>query len=641
MKDFTKIIENVVNNSQVDNFPNELQPGKLFTWDTDLNSSKDWDDFTGGQLVCHTYWDKNIHKCLIDVSNLSFGNNPSSYWGMLTSNEIITVYTSEFLDLTGKFISIGENIEDKYYATSYELSGFSLGENKKKKSYLGKIVLVNVQKYLDNEFNESNQGPIINIINGKLNETITVPSFDKPSDRQPSDPNTKYISEKTVVIPKMSRVEILFPEPAIMIGGIDFVANTDRTGNALADSNRLITPALASTNPKTLPIQPYYCIIPTQWNVPSIDNYGWTHPADRSNFIKTLSATQSLGSTAATGLSLGASSSVIGTVAKAIGSATIGMAQKHFGDKGTLANSTAINSTFLSGDGDPIKFFIQGDGIADGSQIDKNGYLDVEQLDAQGDYMEVNQANGDFGKYGKAMSPSVNGNFDRTTYYRALGLSSIDILGKVKKVPAIATPFTTGKYSALKINDTKKNDYMLTGSMRLEINSGEILKPLVTPNTWDVYIRNMFFRPDPYSFWNWPCMMPAEIGVFNVFKRSDISYDVSVLKGGMLASIGVLNGVAGTGKKKTSMWNKTIVVGQLTDNNFYDPNKTYSSYRYEFKDGERFLEDFYQIQMTAMTASTMLVNVLDENDKIIRTHNFNSQGLNVGTASSWATIVQL
>jgi len=55
---------------------------------------------------------------------------------------------------------------------------------------------------------------------------------------------------------------------------------------------------------------------------------------------------------------------------------------------------------------------------------------------------------------------------------------------------------------------------------------------------------------------------------------------------------------------------------------------------YESVDENPYLEDFYQIQMTAITASTMRVNILDENDEVIRTHNFNTQGLNMGTAAS-------
>lgn len=193
---------------------------------------------------------------------------------MLTANEQITLYTSEYIDLTGQFVTIGTNVDQKYYALSYELQGFEIGEDKKKKRFYGKIVLVNIQKFLDNQFNDENEAPIINIANGKLNETITIPAFKARVKGQTADPNVKHITEKQVINKKMRRVEILFPKPTIMLGGIDFVANLDRDGDALADQNRLIAPSEASTEPKTLPKNPYYCIVPIQFNVPSIDNFG-------------------------------------------------------------------------------------------------------------------------------------------------------------------------------------------------------------------------------------------------------------------------------------------------------------------------------------------------------------------------------
>jgi len=138
----------------------------------------------------------------------------------------------------------------------------------------------------------------------------------------------KSIISKKIMVPQMRRVELLFPEPAILIGGIDFVANIDRKGSALASENRLITPSGASTKPKTLAINPYYCILPTQWNIPSIDNYGFSHPADRSNVIKTLLATQTLGAGAQTGVSLGSSSGLLGKALSGIASTSIGLGQK-------------------------------------------------------------------------------------------------------------------------------------------------------------------------------------------------------------------------------------------------------------------------------------------------------------------------
>ncbi len=150
-------------------------------------------------------------------------------------------------------------------------------------------------------------------------------------------------------------------------------------------------------------------------------------------------ATQSIGSLAQTGLSTGASTGLFGGITSAIGSSLIGLGQKYFGDKGTLANSTAITASFASGESDPLKFFIQGDAPNSDGDMTDDGYLDLVNLRTEGDYMEVNQANGEFGKYGKSMSPSQNKGFDTTDYYRALGLDSIH-LDEIESIPVLATP---------------------------------------------------------------------------------------------------------------------------------------------------------------------------------------------------------
>ncbi len=202
---------------------------------------------------------------MIDVTNLTFGNTPTSFWGQLNYNEQITVYTSEYIDLQGKFVTIGENIEDKYFALSFELHNFTLGDDKKQTPYFGKIILVNIQRFLDNQFNDANEAPTINIANGQLNEKIIVPSFKVKDPKQPYDPNVVNITEKAITIPKASKIEIMLPMPTIGIGGmIDFVGNAERDKEAPQDKNRLIEALVASTKPKHFPINPYYCILPTQ-----------------------------------------------------------------------------------------------------------------------------------------------------------------------------------------------------------------------------------------------------------------------------------------------------------------------------------------------------------------------------------------
>ena len=299
---------------------------------------------------------------------------------MLKYNEQITIFTSKYIPLEGKMVSIGENIKDKYFAMSFELTGLEIGEDKKKKTFFGKIILVNIQRVLDQQFNDSNEAPIINIENGRMGETIEVPRFKRKNKREPHDPDVKNIETGYITNKAPVYIEIHFPKPAILVGGIDFVSNYDRDGKALASTNRLIEPEKVSTlDVKTVPIQPYTCILPTQFNIPSIDNYGWSHPADKSGEVKSLAATQAFASAASTGMAAGGSS-VLGNVGNMIGTAGIGLVQKFFGDKGTLANATAPTSHFLSSEADPIKFFIQGDGTKSNGELKENGYMNMYDL---------------------------------------------------------------------------------------------------------------------------------------------------------------------------------------------------------------------------------------------------------------------
>lgn len=245
-------------------------------------------------------------------------------------------------------------------------------------------------------------------------------------------------------------------------------------------TDKKVIPTKANTKPKKYPENPYYSILPAQFNIFAIDNYGFTHPADPSNVAKVIGATQSLGSSANTGLSIGGALG-LGGKASTIGTAVIGLAGKFFGDKGTLANSGAIVPKFVKSDSDGIKLFIQGDAATSGGKLDENGYLDLAGLKAQRDYMEINQANGEFGKYGKSMSPSLNSGFNSTTIYRALGIQQLKL--QADRIPALATPFVTQEYSGLKINDDKIQDYLKFGSPRLEAFTGEVLSPLLTPET--------------------------------------------------------------------------------------------------------------------------------------------------------------
>lgn len=159
----------------------------------------------------------------------------------------------------------------------------------------------------------------------------------------------------------------MIPKPAILVGGFD-ILTIDKIDDTTQGKTKIKQSDLkpsnitdASTKPKTFPINENYCIAPIQFKVPSVDNYGMTHPLDSSNAAKMLSAMQSIGSNSDNATGVAQTGGVISSLTSKIVGSTVGLAQKYFGDKGTLANSTAINGSMVQGDGDAIKLFIQGD----------------------------------------------------------------------------------------------------------------------------------------------------------------------------------------------------------------------------------------------------------------------------------------
>ena len=104
------------------------------------------------------------------------------------------------------------------------------------------------------------------------------------------------------------------------------------------------------------------------------------------------------------------------------------------------------------------------------------------------DYLEVNQHNGQFGKYGKPMSPLQNDDFNTTKKFRGLGLSSMALKNKpiypTDNMPVLKTPFVNRLYPKLKIDETAINDYMKMGCPRANVNNTDnSLNPMLMPET--------------------------------------------------------------------------------------------------------------------------------------------------------------
>lgn len=195
---------------------------------------------------------------------MQFGTNANSIFGALVANESFVIYTSEYINMSNKFVSIGTDLENFYIATSYQLEKPETAEGQPDKSFYGKIVLVNIQKMLDTQFNDSTESPTININIGKLGETVTIPQISQADGTSNiiSDPNFKTISKKKITIAMPKTVEVLLPSPAMFIGGgFDFIANVE---NGSPAGDRYIETTKATTKTLVLPENPYYCIAPVQ-----------------------------------------------------------------------------------------------------------------------------------------------------------------------------------------------------------------------------------------------------------------------------------------------------------------------------------------------------------------------------------------
>lgn len=143
------------------------------------------------------------------MTNLSYGNNINSIYGMLGENEQIIIYTREYKDLTGKFITFGEDKSKIYLAISFELNNFTLKNDKKTNLYLGKIILVDIVKFMDSQLNSGEEGPCINIKFGKLWDELTTGVRDATfGGNSVTDGNRKQIKD-----PDYTKVDPLFGEP--------------------------------------------------------------------------------------------------------------------------------------------------------------------------------------------------------------------------------------------------------------------------------------------------------------------------------------------------------------------------------------------------------------------------------------------
>lgn len=655
--DFKKLREDVLSQSQLDGLPSELRPATIFTWDLDIDLQRDWLQFIQGIKVGHTYFDGNGHKVMLDTTSMEYGSETGSLEFAIKNNETISFYSTKHIEFDGKVASIGSDIHTKYMIISQAIDGIDL-KGDKKKVWVSKIILVNLAKYLSRAKDEDKE-IIINYMNGKFGETIEVPYFKDAPKHQTYDPNiTKWeklqITNDTPVL-----VETYFDKTLLQLGGTSFIKNDDFIkvkGKPKRSKDREITIKKANTKPEHFEQNEFYSIVPAQFKIPSIDNYGFTHPNDPANAIKTLLATQALGQAQETAQATadnesGGLADLGGLISKGLGSVfgsignsklgqlisskgastSVGLAQKYFGDKGTLANSGAVIPTISSNPADPIKFFIQPQGMGEENETNYvyNGVLDLQKGD--NDYLEVNQSNGEFGNIGKAMSPSRNGEFDKHNFYRALGARTIK--GKTTTIPALATPF-----GDFKIDDTKIGDYLKFGIPRLNVAT-PFPAPVPRMDEWDYYVRKMFFRPDPYSFWNFPLISPSVVSIFTDSKKTSIHYDTTVIPSVLTHAMEFLGGKPtenpNDGQSLSGHWNKTITGNDIVSDNF-NGDDFFSSFRYEFEENGN-LEIPYKSQMLGFTTSTCEYKFINKKGEVIANFKMNTSGRISNNPFDWYT----
>lgn len=613
-----KIINDVTLATQANDFPTTLQEQEFIIYNPKLSKEKDWQYFLDGQKVCELKKESTF-KGGINIETLTYGAHPSSYFSLMGKNTTIEVYTTNNIDLTGKFVSLvgyeGEIDKQIFLATSHTLQDFTTQEKDSKPKLLRtKIVLVNIQKWLSDQLDDEEQAPTINF--------------------------SILVDDEAINNSGVNAIEVFFNK-GFALSGIELIKKN-------ADGTKRKLDVKYSTKTQNFEEQKEYSIVPTQWQIGSIDNYGWTTQNDSSNTAKIISANSQLASATQTGASLTDPKKT--ELGKAFGiiSKSISPIQQFLGDKGGLANSTALIASYPESDSAALKMFIQPDGMKEMSFASrenplKGGIMDLSKFTA--DYMEINQATGSFGKFGKSMSPSANGEFNNPNVWRALGLNTLNQGGQI---PCLAVPRASDDYNDFQINDLKLENFLKFGIPR-QRTGGTNLKPPFDFNDWQIYIRSMFFRPDPYTFWNWPLLMPSAMSIYDVKKATSIVYDTSdisqpieiidQLVGTLDQIFPTVNNVDNTGKDKKGYWNKTITLEQITKNDFPNKQDVFGGIRMELieKDiqtGKFIIPD--EIHVDAFYSGVIQVDF--GNGTL---YKFKSEGLLKGTAAKKFTILQL
>lgn len=621
----------LANFAEVTPIPEALLDHKFIMWNHDIKESIDWDDFIAGQKVMHLEYnqDNAVFDGRIMLNSLSQGNSANTFQGMWKLNETITILVKDHIEFNSNLITLGKDTSKMYFAASYPIR-----ETIEGKEYLSKVVLQDIQAFLNNNFEDSTQGYYQNIRIGKYGQTVKVPKelFDK------FDKLIDYEAEDLVVeTPKY--LEIMLPEPNHLLG-IDAI-DTDET--KWKEPKYSVAPHTFSKNE--------YSIQPIQFNIFAIDNYGVAHPNDMTNAIKALSFTAQLGSVIS---SSGTAASSLGNNNIATGSSLISMgisgASKFIGDARHLSSETAISTRFLEDENNLIKMFIQPD-----TNIDS--FLATDINSSTDKYQTLQNTNTIVNIQGLVKSGSALPNSDLLvsivgkggnnvgsgTKYNIVGGQSLkNLMGGSQykaniKVPFLKAPYATG---AFKITNADIQDYLSIGVPRLNVDRGNKISPVQESRTWTLQLRWNGFRPDPYSWMNWPVLSPVQMGIYDVINKGiSVGYNKNIKEN-----------EDSTGTANSGYWSKGMTVADITNKRFPNPNKIFTSLSMDLTDvvnGPDVNKVLDMLDISAITSSPLIVRIYakEEDARLgqapINEFRFRSQGQRVGTSAAFNTRLYL
>lgn len=614
--------------AEITPIPDLLVQDKIAIWKHNFNDLDDWNHFVGGQKTMHTYYTEKYVDAWVMLNTLSQGNSANTYEGMSRYNDKLTVLTKEFVSVaSNELFALRDNRDKFYFGASYEIANQVNGVQ-----FKGMIVLQEITSFLNDNFEEQDMGYTSNIMVGNYGETIKVPLLERNSINQ---------------IVGMGTEEIIIPKATKLI--LDLTNASGTMGCDVISKNETIIDASYSVDDVTK-----YCIVPTQFNTWTIDNYGIANPADTTNQLKALAYNQNIsqsvqsgsnawGSMQEGGTSAGSLASKIGGTVQLFSSMVNGANKMFMGDSRSLSSETAITSRFLESDSSFLKLFIQpatgaynitSTDMMGGTNnyfkmakfgIQLNGNRAANLLQAAGAFLQ-DLGTADQEAITTLPNPELvinnptNNNGDNQ-HYKMVGTKLLqnNWSGITKTLPWLKAPYASGNHKTQAIDI---NNYFRYGVPRK--HSDAPLAPLLHPRDWTLGFRYQGFRPSPYTWINWPIMYPAEIGIYDVENTGNpVEY---IGKATMEVSGG------------SSYWSKGFTVGELADKNVGNNRKLKTHLEMLLNNNQEVAQ---RLELMAITKSSAKVKAYDASGNVIKEYNFKTSGQRFNNGAYWTSILEL